>query len=116
MSCGCDYDEPEFCDTTWPKARKEHRCYECGYAIKRGEQYERVTGKWNGEMSTFATCERCADLRGSLAEFNGGCFCYGGLVEDYGGYLYQLLDTPAEVHDVESRIWEKHRNWGGSAS
>ena len=56
------------------KARKEHRCVECGETISPGSQYERVTGLWDGEFATFKTCLTCRNVRNSLfvCEYNHG--------------------------------------------
>ena len=75
MSCYCDYDPPEFVSTDTRTARKQHKCCECGHEIKPGEKYEHVAGKWDGRLGTFDTCEKCVDLRDSLAAQNG-CFTY----------------------------------------
>jgi hypothetical protein len=85
MHCYCDYDYdyPEFSRTTKPRARRPHRCVECGTTIQPGEQYERVAGVWEGEFSTFCICERCHDLR-QWVKNNVPCFCwaYGNMIED----------------------------------
>ena len=111
----CDYDPPEFSDTAWPKARKIHICCECGYAIPKGEKYERVSGKWDGEMNVFKTCERCADLRDSLAEYNCGCYLFGGLSEDYWEYLQELYNEVSDAQSIHDRVFDKHQNWGEQA-
>ena len=65
----------DFYNETWPRARKEHRCYECRQAINKGEYYRRVFGKWEGEIDTFVTCDRCLDLteRVKAKELAEGC-------------------------------------------
>jgi len=45
-----------------PKARKQHRCCECGRTIEPGEHYLRVTEVWDHDPCTFKTCTECADL------------------------------------------------------
>lgn len=75
MDCYCDYDPPQFYSVTKPKARKQHRCEECGVAILPGELYERVSGKWDGYVDTFSTCERCHDLR-MWVQNNVPCLCF----------------------------------------
>ena len=44
--CVCDYDPQIFCWSKVRKARKPHRCYECGGPIRSGERYEYAAGKW----------------------------------------------------------------------
>lgn len=83
MSCYCDYDAPEFFTVTRPKARKQHKCYECSGVIVPGEKYESTSGKWDGWLDTFKVCARCAAMRKWLLN-NLPCFCwaYGNLWED----------------------------------
>jgi len=45
--------EPSVCRTTYPRARKEHRCVECGYRIPVGQKYAKTWGVWEGEHGTF---------------------------------------------------------------
>ena len=75
MDCYCDYDPPSFYESSTPKARKQHRCEECGGPIVPGEKYEYVTGLWDGEFSYFKTCERCVDLR-TWVRNNVPCLCW----------------------------------------
>ncbi len=81
--CWCDYDPPEFSSRSYPKARKQHRCEECGKPINPGEQYECVAGKWDGYFSTFNTCPRCVDLRRWVTN-SIPCFCWahGNMLDD----------------------------------
>lgn len=81
--CSCDYDPPEFCTVTTPRARKEHRCYECGGRILKGEEYSYTAGKWDGMMSTFKVCERCWSIK-QWVQNNVPCLCwaYGNMIED----------------------------------
>lgn len=80
--CFCDYDAPAFYNRTTPKARKAHKCYECGGPILPGETYESVTGKWD-YVDTFKTCEHCVNLR-TWVKNNVPCVCWahGNLHED----------------------------------
>lgn len=63
--CSCDYDgeAPEFYRIDIVKARKEHRCCECSDMIKPGDVYERISGKWDGEVYTCKTCVVCSRIR-----------------------------------------------------
>lgn len=75
MSCSCDYEAPEFYCRSTPTARKVHRCYECSGEIRPGERYERVSGKWDGEIGVYLTCERCFDIRQWVTN-NVPCTCW----------------------------------------
>jgi hypothetical protein len=58
-----DCEIPEFVATTRPKARKDHRCDECGGWIRAGELHDHIVGKWAGEFGTYRTCMDCVALR-----------------------------------------------------
>ena len=92
MDCYCDYDPPQFASQTTPRARKAYRCEECGGPIKAGEKYERVSGMWDGYISTFRTCERCYDLRTWLKN-NLPCFCWA-----HGGMFEEAEESIREAH------------------
>ena len=46
-----------------PKARKEHKCYECRGVIAVGEAYCLHSGIWDGKASRFKVCSDCEALR-----------------------------------------------------
>ena len=73
--CSCDYEPATFYRRTTPRARKPYRCEECSGPIAPGERYENVVGMWEGDFSTFATCERCVDLR-TWVRNNIPCLCW----------------------------------------
>jgi len=83
MSCYCDFEEPSVYNKTTPKARKVHRCSECGATIQKGERYENVSGVWDGYADTYKTCERCLDLR-NFVEDNVPCICWhhGNIIDE----------------------------------
>lgn len=90
----CDGEMPDFYKSKLVRARKPHRCVECGSAITPGEEYESATGRWEGEIDTYRTCSRCLDLRGSLRAYDPAeCIphtCLGDTVQDalfYSGKL-----------------------------
>lgn len=66
MSMCCEMGEGE-CASVYEsetrKARKPHRCCECGETIERGETYERVKGCWDGTWATYSTCLICSQIR-----------------------------------------------------
>ena len=83
MYCDCnDYDVPEFINETKRRAVKKHICCECKSEINKGDDYYVITGKWDGEIRTYKTCEKCIDLRDSMVEA-GYCPPIGDL------YLYK---------------------------
>ena len=78
MEC---YSEPmdadEVCSVwkvSWRKAKKEHKCCECGDAIKLGERYEYIFCIFEGEPDNYKTCEFCAEEFARLAKKHGNDF------------------------------------------
>jgi hypothetical protein len=77
---------PDFIRETKRVARKEHQCSDCGETIHPGEEYQHVTGKWEGGIATFKTCEICQLIRKS-----GVCAYFGELrqtIMDCWGFDY----------------------------
>jgi hypothetical protein len=75
--CSCDYDgdQPEFYNSGEVKrARKQHRCGECGGPIFVGEPYDWAIGKWDGRVNTHKECVACVEMR-QWAEISVPCFC-----------------------------------------
>lgn len=54
---------PTACTHARPTARKDHRCCECRGIIRKGEQYQLVSGIWDGAPGRFKTCSDCESLR-----------------------------------------------------
>jgi hypothetical protein len=99
IDCYCDYDPATIYSASKPKARKAHRCDECGTEIKPGCQYENVFGVWDGHGSTWKTCERCYDLRQWVTN-NVPCFCWchGNMIEDAAEAIYEAQHrAPSET-------------------
>ena len=98
MSCCISDDGPDVFTEEWRKARKLHRCCECGSKIEIGEIYEYVKGLWDGRWSDYKSCLKCADLRDAL--YDVCCPYYGGLSEAYQEYLLETdrLNVPAGNH------------------
>jgi len=88
LGCSCiidyghDCDPPDCFSEKMVTARKEHKCCECGEAIKPGEKYEKATGVWDGKWDTFKTCFLCVRVR------NAYCCTW-----EYGGLRETLWDA-----------------------
>ena len=68
MNCTCDinsgdYETPEFISIRNSIAQKPYKCIECRSVIKAGEKYERVVGKWDGQISVVRTCRICQQIK-----------------------------------------------------
>lgn len=95
MSLACDCGDDGYAElyqSTMRKARKEHRCRECGNTIKPGEMYEYTVIVFDGDFSTKKTCEKCSDLAESLADL-GFCWEEGDLATAYREYLEQYTKS-----------------------
>ena len=74
-ACYCEGEPAEVYVKTAHRARRVHRCSECGRAIERGEVYERVFAVWEGDPETLPMCFHCL----SMIEFVTAsipCFCW----------------------------------------
>ena len=49
-----------------PRARKWHRCAECGGFIDPGETYVKHWGIWDHEHSTYKVCSECEAIRSEI--------------------------------------------------
>lgn len=76
--CFIDNEPPDVFEAAVRRARKRHRCYECGEPIEPGERYEHAAGKWDGEWLAFRTCARCLYLRRRIADVEESHGCRGG--------------------------------------
>ncbi len=96
--CYCyDGPTPEFYSNFRQRSRKARKCYECRVEIVKGEFYWRATGKWDGDFSSFVTCEKCNDLQ-KRCDF--ACAGHGGLAESAFHYDY---DEDLEVIAFRNR-------------
>jgi hypothetical protein len=73
MSCDVslgdyDGDEAQFYSAREVLARKAHICYECREPIQPGMRYERIAGKWEGEVRTYCFCLACSEIQREFAE------------------------------------------------
>lgn len=100
----CDCDMPAFYREEVVKARKPHKCKECGETIQPGQFYDRATGCWDGTVSTIKTCAECAQLIHFLrTKFKGEeeieCLCHGELFQAL--YHLDLIPNDDELYADE---------------
>lgn len=98
MNCICDNPPSVYWRET-RQARKRHRCDECGYGIRPGEQYEHVRGVWDGSAATYRTCCRCLDLR-DFVEDKADCECW-----EHGNILENAVDIVADDYMRTPGLW-----------
>ena len=101
MECYCDYKPPSAYSARVVAARKAHACDECGRIIEQGEQYERASGIWEDEPSTFKTCRHCLELRRWIkAHIPCFCWAHGNMIQDARDALEALSDETSETAGV----------------
>ena len=61
------------------KARKEHKCYECGDIIPKGKLYERISA-CDGTWTNMNLCKIC---RAIIDDFLCGFHPFGGVYEEF---------------------------------
>lgn len=98
-ACYCDYESPSVFHAELRRARKPHKCGECGSAIQPGETYENVWGIWNGCPETYKTCQRCLELRNYVSA-HVPCFCL-----EYGNMLECATETLREYAHESPGLW-----------
>lgn len=100
-----DYEHPDFCTTTNPVAKKQHYCSECQHPIYPGENYERVSGKWDGEVITFKICTFCQDLKNYTSEITEYEFGLGNLHEEMREAIYSTSLKRGQAVGYLRRLW-----------
>ena len=88
---GYDGDSPEFCHTKIRSARRTHICCECGDSINVGDQYECVSGRWDGGISRYKTCSPCVEIRMKFS--CDGSWIFGSTWETLREELFDRLTT-----------------------
>jgi hypothetical protein len=58
--------QPDFFQKEFRKARKQHKCCECGEKILVGEKYMRNFGIYDGDASNYKVCGVCEWVRDTL--------------------------------------------------
>jgi hypothetical protein len=88
VSYDCDLEQPACYREIRRKARKPHRCGDCGGMVHVGEHYLYISGIWEGEPSSYTRCYDCQHLRCEIRKDRGtdDCMALNGLrpwLEDY---------------------------------
>ena len=103
LACGCDGDNfASFYQSNYRKARKPHKCAECGKKIQPGELYEYAISVYEGDFTARKTCEKCSDLADSLADV-GFCWPLGDLALAYKEYLDEYVPGAVRYDEENDR-------------
>lgn len=82
------------------KARKEHKCGECGDPILPGDKYEKVTACWEGTWGTHKTCRGCYHIR---SEYMPSGWYFGQVAQGiYACLGFDYREDPALWEDDPS--------------
>jgi len=73
----CDCEPNQFERIEYRKARKSHKCYECGTPINPGDNYQYFKALNDGHFFTFKTCNDCAKLRDWIDKKTDCCVMFG---------------------------------------
>lgn len=95
MDCFCDYEPAIIYNRATRKARKPHRCDECGGNIAVGQYHEVVDAMWDRSIGfeTARTCSLCLDLR-KFVTASVPCFCWA-----HGNMLEDARDTVQDAYE-----------------
>jgi hypothetical protein len=107
-----DGDEAEFFDSRLVKARKAHSCYECDGEIAVGAQYERVSGKWDGELRTYHFCLPCAEIATEFSESRTFGFLWEGMEQNWheGAHITACMNRLTTA-DAKRRLHDQWLKW-----
>lgn len=114
--CLSEGDGADFWTARHVRAKKQHKCKECGKQIVEGDIYERSAASSEGIFYSHATCAVCAEIRNA---FYCGAFQYGRVWETIRGNMFPVwrekgpfdclakLTTPDAVAkcNLEYREW-----------
>ena len=98
----------DFQTESTPIARKQHKCCECCGPIQPGQQYQLITGCWDGDMASFKTCPDCLAARTwatAQPEWGGDgehLYYFGKLEED-------LSELAPEIITQDGRRFRAYR-------
>lgn len=123
MECACEIDgygeACEFTTTTYPIAKKEHKCDECKRTIKRKEKYQHIKGMFEGDFFTHKVCSDCQSV---IKTFFCG-WSQGSVWDDLYTYFYDESDyinwkqlekvTPVakdKILDMIQKIWDREND------
>lgn len=81
-------------EPTHPRARKQHKCDECGRTIEPGETYRRAAGIYEGDFWDSKMCAHCEVLATWLGRQCRG-FLYNAVVQDFVEHWDEYSDLHA---------------------
>lgn len=96
---------PEFYGQRKVKARKQHRCDECGKPILPGKLYEAIAGKWEGEFSSFKLHLGCDQALYEWSKITSDCASLGMTRHDIDEcYTQEEQKQDPEIRRIRSLL------------
>ena len=86
---------PSAFKTETRRARKPHKCCECGTSISVGDRYQYSSGIWDGKPSDYKQCINCHEIMDAAArseEFAEDGPSFGWLYEWFCEYVCMGFD------------------------
>lgn len=100
------YEVPEVFCTTQRKARKKHRCCECGRLIDVSEKYQYSSGIWDHQPASYRQCLNCHEIMVAAASVSrageGPTFC--GLRDWFIEFKYAGFDGKQWLDEMSEHI------------
>lgn len=111
--CAIDDCDPADIYVAWTlKARKAHRCDECGRQIIPGEKYDRAKMLGEGYWSEFVTCAHCVVAEQWL-QINCGGFLHTGVTEDIDEHISEYWRITDMAFGLSRLKFGMGRQWRG---
>ena len=100
-------DMPIVYESKTVRARKPAKCCECDCAIDVGSEYNRHSGLWDGQWSTFKMCLLCGEISSEVfrhVDYDEGY--------EFGGLFYWWEEGECRSHkDVDELSREAQRHF-----
>lgn len=112
---GCD-DPMESISESLPSCRIPFKCCECGLEVPKGDKYEKIVGRYDGEFLTYRTCLLCVEIRNVFTCGKGWMF--ESLWDDMREYAFERLTTASPCFTklsakAKAFVLERWRAWKG---
>ncbi len=111
--CNFDFDNggdgPKVYAECKRKARKPHKCYECGRIISTGESYLYVSGIWEDGPASFHFCSDCESIMRAF-NYNGS---FGNMDEEIRNSIFDVRGevSPKCIVPLTERAKDRVCGW-----
>jgi hypothetical protein len=102
--CDCSVDTPSIYEEVKRRARKQHKCSECGWTIEPASQYVKISGLWDGEWTHSKQCLSCNEIGDRFVQETDCCYAIGQLYSE-------LQDSEILDYDRETKTWASKVDW-----